>query len=198
MTWPASGIGAADATAAPPAVPGPTVTGNYLAAHHARAAGQETDAAAFLRAALAKSPDDPVLLGRTYVALTIDGRTAEAVEVARRFVAIEPNAALAHIVIAVGDIHGGRFEAAATRLRDHPAEPVLDLPGAGAPGLDRARPRPQGRGHGQPRAAEGERRRRRRCSTSTPPGSARRRATTRPPCAMPAPRSTPSPSRGCG
>lgn len=112
------------ATTPPPVVPGPTVTGNYLAARHARIEGAEADAATFLLAALQKAPDDPVLLGRTWLVLTLDGRVGEAVEIARRYLKVEDNAPLAHIVVAVGDIHAGRFGPAVERLTSIPQSPL--------------------------------------------------------------------------
>src|SRR5512132_243311 len=110
--------------AAPVVVPGTTVTGNYLAARHARAAGENTDSASFLLAALKKAPDDPVLLNRAYLALTVDGRVPEAGDIARRLLQIDKSAALADIVVAVGDIRDGRFEAAAKRLENIPRSPL--------------------------------------------------------------------------
>jgi tetratricopeptide (TPR) repeat protein len=101
-------------------VPGTTVTGNYLAARHARAEGEDTDSASFLLAALKKAPDDPVLLNRTYLALTVDGRVAEAIDIARRLRQTDKSVALADIVVAVGDIRNGRFDAAAKRLDNIP------------------------------------------------------------------------------
>ena len=103
-------------TGTPVIVPGATVTGNYLAARHARAEGEDTDSASFLLAALKKAPDDPVLLNCAYLALTVDGRVVEAIDIARRLLRTDKSAALADIVVAVGDIHDGRFEAAAKRL----------------------------------------------------------------------------------
>lgn len=119
-----AGCDDAVATATPPVVPGSTVTGNYLAARHARVEGAETDAATFLLAALQKSPDDPVLLGRTWLVLTLDGRVAEAVDVAQRYLKVDDSSALAHIVVAVGDIHAGRFAPAAERLAKMPQSPL--------------------------------------------------------------------------
>ena len=111
-------------TAAPVIVPGATVTGNYLAARHARAEGEDTDSASFLLAALKKAPDDPVLLNRAYLALTVDGRVTEAIDVARRLLQADKSAALANIVVAVGDIRDGRFDAAANRLENIPQSPL--------------------------------------------------------------------------
>lgn len=106
-----------------PIVPGETLTGNYLAAQHARASGDDRTAAAFLQAALQYAPDDPVLLSRAYLALAADGRVPEAIEVARRLSATE-NFLLAQLVVAVGDIHDGRFDAAAARLEKAPSGPL--------------------------------------------------------------------------
>ncbi|HYN37700.1 MAG TPA: hypothetical protein VES39_00445, partial [Rhodospirillales bacterium] len=119
-----AGCDDAVATATPPVVPGPTVTGNYLAARHARIEGAEADAATFLLAALAKSPNDPVLLGRAWLVLTLDGRVGEAVDVARRSLEVDDRAALAHVVVAVGDIRSGRYAAAAERLAKLPQSPL--------------------------------------------------------------------------
>jgi tetratricopeptide (TPR) repeat protein len=115
--------GGAEAEAASaPATAGMTVTGNYLAARHAHAEGD--DAAGFLMSALKKAPDDPVLLSRAYIALAIDGRVTESIDVARRLLEQDEDAALAHIVIAVGDMRAGRFEAAAKRLEHVPKSPL--------------------------------------------------------------------------
>ena len=113
--------GGADAEAAsPPAVPGATVTGNYLAARYARAQREDGEAASFLLAALKKAPDDPILMSRAYIALTIEGRVAEAIDIARRLLETDKEAALAHIVVAVGSIRAGRFAAAVERLQQVP------------------------------------------------------------------------------
>src|SRR5512144_1701353 len=109
---------------APVVVPGATVTGNYLAARHARAEGEDTDSATFLVAALKKAPKDPVLLNRAYLALTVDGRIAEAVDIARRQLRTDKSAALADVVVAVGDIREGRFGAAVRRLDNIPQSPL--------------------------------------------------------------------------
>jgi len=114
----------AKSTAGAAAVPGATVTGNYLAARHARTEGFSGDAAAFLLAALAKSPTDPVLLSRAYLALTLDGRVGEAADVARRYLEVDSAGALAHIVVAVGDIRDGRYKDAVVRLQKIPQSPL--------------------------------------------------------------------------
>ena len=122
-----AGCDDAVATTPPPVVPGLTVTGNYLAARHARIEGAETDAATFLLAALQKAPDDPMLLGRAWLVLTLDGRVGEAVDIARRYVKVDDSAPLAHIVVAVGDIHAGRFGPAVERLTSIPQSPLSNF-----------------------------------------------------------------------
>jgi tetratricopeptide (TPR) repeat protein len=109
-----------------PVLAGATITGNYLAAQHARSAGDDRDAATFLLAALQDAPDDPVLLGRAYVVLAMDGRVPEAVDTARRLTEIE-NVLLANIVAAVGDLHDGRYDDAATRLGRAPSGPLATV-----------------------------------------------------------------------
>jgi tetratricopeptide (TPR) repeat protein len=104
--------------------PGATVTGNYLAARHARVAGDEADAATFLMGALDEAPGDRVLLGRAYLALTLGGRVSEAVEIARQYNDVDEGTALSHIIVAVGSIHDGAFDAAAAELRSVPQSPL--------------------------------------------------------------------------
>jgi Flp pilus assembly protein TadD len=104
------------------AVPGDTVSGNYLAARHARMQKDAGHAADFLRAALARFPGDPELLDRTYQALLLDGRVEEGVAVARDYLKAGEDAALARITIAVDDIRGGRYDAAAEGLSGLPTE----------------------------------------------------------------------------
>jgi tetratricopeptide (TPR) repeat protein len=118
--------GGTEAEAAPPpAIAGTTVTGNYLAARHAHAEGD--DAAGFLLFALKKAPEDPVLLSRAYIALAIDGRVTESIDIARRLLEQDKDAPLAQIVIAVGDMRAGRFEAAAKRLEHIPKGPLATV-----------------------------------------------------------------------
>ena len=112
-----AGCDDAAAVTPPPVGPGTTITGNYLAARHARIGGDEGDAATFLLAALRKAPDDPILLGRSWLVLTLDGRVGEAVDIARRYLKVEDDGVpLAHIVVATGDIRTGRFVPAIERL----------------------------------------------------------------------------------
>jgi Flp pilus assembly protein TadD len=106
------GAGGRDRTVAP----GQTLTGNYLAARHARRAREDSVAAEFLMAALEKAPNDQVLLRRASMVLILDGRVHEAAGFARRLVDFDDTAVLTHLVIAVDDIHQGRLTEAEARL----------------------------------------------------------------------------------
>lgn len=110
-----------------PPVPGVTLSGNYLAARHARTMGEEDHASTFLRAALEQSPGDPVLMQRAYVALVLDGRVADAVPLARAYMQQQSDVVMARVVAASGDIHDGDFDAAAARFDGAPTSPNASL-----------------------------------------------------------------------
>jgi tetratricopeptide (TPR) repeat protein len=114
------GAGDRDRTIAP----GETLTGNYLAARHARTVREDSAAAEFLMAALEKAPDDQVLLRRASMVLILDGRIHEAAEFARRLVAFDDTEVLTHLVIAVDDIHQGRLTEAEARLAALPESSI--------------------------------------------------------------------------
>ena len=100
-----------------PISPGPTLTGNYLAARHARAQNDEAAAADFLRAAVALAPDDQLLLGRTFFVLVLDGQVNDALPLARRYVDSSPDKnGLARLLLAVEDIRTGRLADAKRHL----------------------------------------------------------------------------------
>ena len=104
--------------------PGQTLTGNYLAARHARRVREDSVAAEFLMAALEKAPNDQVLLRRASMVLILDGRVHEAAESARRLVDFDDTAVLTHLVIAVDDIHQGRLTEAEARLTELPESSI--------------------------------------------------------------------------
>jgi tetratricopeptide (TPR) repeat protein len=122
----AGGAAARSELAVSAVTPGPTVSGNYLAARHARLALEEGDAADFLLAALKTSPDDPALLARVLPALLLSGRVPEAVVIAERF---PPNAVTgpAELTRIVHDIKQKRFSAAMERLQGLPTAPHTDV-----------------------------------------------------------------------
>jgi Flp pilus assembly protein TadD len=103
----------------PPAsiTPGQTLTGNYLAARHARAQNDEAAAAAFLRAAVALAPDDRLLLGRTFFVLVLDGQVNDALPLARRYIDSNPDkSGLGRLLLAVEDIRTGQLADARRHL----------------------------------------------------------------------------------
>lgn len=99
---------------------GSTLTGNYLAARHAQTANRDAAAAEFLLAALEKAPADPMLLERAHRALLMDGRTDQAVAIARRIVAGPGGGELAFLTLAVDDIKNGRYRDAERTLKAAP------------------------------------------------------------------------------
>lgn len=100
---------------------GSTLSGNYLAARHARSLQADGDAAVFLKAALAKSPDDRWLLGRALAALLLSGHVEEAMPIARRLDDGDEDAPLAALTLAIGDIKAANYQAALSRLRGSPS-----------------------------------------------------------------------------
>ncbi len=116
-----SGVGGADSgESSVAAVPGKTLTGNYLAARHASNVHEDSDAAMFLLSALEESPDDPVLVNRAYLTLLLDGRVPESALLARKVVETNPKAPLAQVVVATDDIRAGRYAEADERLAAMP------------------------------------------------------------------------------
>ena len=95
---------------------GKTLSGNYLAGRHAQASRDLSAAADYLGAALRKSPKTPDLLRRTFILLTIEGRVKEATDLARRLIALKPEASIANLALAVDDFKRGRYAAVRKRL----------------------------------------------------------------------------------
>jgi tetratricopeptide (TPR) repeat protein len=109
--------GPAEARSAEIVAGGSSLTGNYLAAEHARSANAEGTEATFLLGALRKAPGDPILLGRAFRALMLGGKPGTGIEIARRYVEQDETATLAQLAIAVGDFHDGRYQRAIDRLQ---------------------------------------------------------------------------------
>ncbi len=101
---------------------GASLSGNYLAARHARVAQDPAAAVRFLRAALALAPDEPNLIARTYAALIVGGQTAEALPLARKFLDGGHDAALARLIVALDELRAGRYAAAVQRLERFPGD----------------------------------------------------------------------------
>ncbi len=97
-------------------VPSESLAGNYLAGRHAQARGDLSAAAEFLGAALQQAPDTPNLLRRTLMLMAMEGRMAEAADLARRVVAVNAKAPIAGLTVVVDDIGAGLFAEAEERL----------------------------------------------------------------------------------
>jgi len=106
--------------AGPGIEPGASVMGNYLAGRFAESVRDLPAAADFLKAVLVSDPKVPDLLRRTFVILTMEGRFAEAVTLARQYVAEKPSATIGNLVLAVDEIKAGHYEAADQRLLKQP------------------------------------------------------------------------------
>ncbi len=104
-----------------------SLTGSYLAARHARNVGDETSAGDFLLGALARSPDDAVLMRRAHLVLLLDGRIEEGLRVAERYLATGADAYVAKLALAVGDVRDGRLEEADQRLAALTSNPLTEF-----------------------------------------------------------------------
>jgi len=106
------------AAAGAPAEPAarPLELGSYLAGHHAFRQRDFGAAARYMSEAVAAQPAAERLLLRALVAKLASGETDSARTLARRLLALEPDAPLSGLSLAVSDFKAGRFEAARTRL----------------------------------------------------------------------------------
>ena len=93
-----------------------TALGSYLAGRFAQDAQDYGAAADYLQRALQDDPQNPNLLEESIKALVGAGRTDEARVVAGRLIEVEPKAAGAHIVLALGELKTGAYDAAEARL----------------------------------------------------------------------------------
>ena len=90
--------------------------GSYLAGHHAYRVRDFGAAARYMGEALQAQPAGVRLLRRTFIAKLASGQAGSARSLARRLLAIEPDAPLAKLSLAVGDLKAGKFESARARL----------------------------------------------------------------------------------
>ncbi len=90
--------------------------GSYLAGRFAQGVQDYGSAADYLVAALNGDPRNPGLLDDATRALVGAGRTAEAQAMAARLIELDPGAAGAHVVIALGELKRGDYAAAEARL----------------------------------------------------------------------------------
>ena len=93
-----------------------TVLGSYLAGRFASDEQDYGSAADYFLLALSGDPQNPELLEDAIKALVGAGRVEEARSVSQRLIEVEPAAAGAHIVLALGELKQGQYEAAEARL----------------------------------------------------------------------------------
>jgi tetratricopeptide (TPR) repeat protein len=98
------------------AAPGAGIAGPYLAAQHASRLGDPVAAAEHYAEALARDPDDAMLLERTLLHRLAAGQVAEAVPVARRVDEVSPGGHLSVVALAAEEIRTGAHARAAGRL----------------------------------------------------------------------------------
>ena len=99
---------------------GDTTTGNYLAGRLAQKSRDYGNASKFLNHALLSDPENRDLLRRAFLANLAEGRFEQASDLARRIVQQAENAAMANLVLLVGEMSEGKFKRADKRLSDMP------------------------------------------------------------------------------
>jgi tetratricopeptide (TPR) repeat protein len=98
-----------------PVKPSASLLGNYLAGRHAQVERDMEAAVEFLKAALAKDPDNPDLVKRAFVLFLAEGRMKEALDLARRAAKIQDSTPFAGIALAIHDIKQKKYAAAFER-----------------------------------------------------------------------------------
>jgi len=97
-----------------------SAAGFYLAARAADENGDLVKAAEFMAQALKRDPKNVELLRETFQLKLAGGRMEEAEALAERIAAVQPNDALAVIVLALKDARAGRFAASEARMAKLP------------------------------------------------------------------------------
>jgi tetratricopeptide (TPR) repeat protein len=122
---PAHAITESDQTAAQAALSSPA--GNYLAGRTAATLRDMDAAATFLRSALRAAPKDVELLDRTFRIVLASGDFEQAVALAERVVASDPNNRIARLTLAVRAIKNKQYAVARTQLAPSVEGPMADL-----------------------------------------------------------------------
>jgi tetratricopeptide (TPR) repeat protein len=95
--------------------------GSYLAGRHARLQNDTTSALKYFLRALEQDPDNAELLNRAMMAAVGERDFDQATELARRLMAVDSEANVAPLTLAVDDISNGDFEDAAAWLDKMPS-----------------------------------------------------------------------------
>ena len=89
-----------------------TVTGSYLAGQQAMGELRTPEAAQFFREAALNEWDNPLVLGRAFMAYAADGQIEEAADAARHLLELTPDNEMARLVIATEALKQRRYGAA--------------------------------------------------------------------------------------
>lgn len=106
---------------------GMTASGAYLAGSEAYRVGDFGVAGHYLERALTVDPDNIDLLRQTFLVETGEGRTDRSVALAHRVILVEPQNAIASLVLMIDDLKSGRLDAADKRLADLPHTGINNL-----------------------------------------------------------------------
>ncbi len=106
-----------------------SLAGSYLAGRSADIARDLRAASTYFSAALARDPDNPILIERVIVLRMANGDVDDAVELADRLVGIDPLNPLARLLRSVTAIKEGRFEAARAEIEQTAPAPLAVLTG---------------------------------------------------------------------
>jgi tetratricopeptide (TPR) repeat protein len=104
-----------------------SAAGNYLAGRTAATLRDMGAAATFLRSALRAAPKDAELLDRTFRVVLASGDYDQAVDLAERVIAADPNNRIARLTLAVRAIKNRQYATARTMLAPSLQGPMADL-----------------------------------------------------------------------
>jgi tetratricopeptide (TPR) repeat protein len=100
---------------------GTSASGNYLAGRHAQSVSDMSKATMYLGNALELTPGSQSLLQRTFLMMAREGRIGEAVPLAHKVLAQNPNATIADLTVIIGNIHANHFGVAMKQIAALPA-----------------------------------------------------------------------------
>ena len=90
--------------------------GNYLAARHAGAQRDTASAADYYASALARDPDNEVILDRAFLLQLADGQVEEATDRAREIIRRTPHKNFPHLIIGLSEYRDGNYTVARANL----------------------------------------------------------------------------------
>ena len=109
---------------------GRSVAGTYLSANFAATQGDLAAASAFFMQSLKDDPGNKDLLNRAFLYSATAGEMDRAIALARQVVATDPDNRAARLILAVDDLHRGKFAAARDDMTKSAAGPFTALTGA--------------------------------------------------------------------